>query len=379
MNDGLSTFKFAIYLLIGLTVFTVAVAVLSKFRYKDYQEKEFEAPAPTPAPTSAESGKSDSSLPRPSDNVAAKKSKSFKIPEFSYLLPENPILEEVEGKPVRYVEDNRPVLVARVDPNDPQVKTLKSQIKELVGRIFHYQTSPKTAAKWLRQSANVYLSALNHAEGLMKRDQGRVKVRYQAGMDMRLIVGKSVYLANLKILIDMTSDGVPGMPPCAAQMPNISDLTSLPPLPTFDPLMREGQNALESEYDIGRMMADPFEVIENIRDHIEKTTTCVMQVNPQVYLPTRIVEVTDAVNNPAPTPDQNPPSGVQGPLPELSMPDGPKPMLTPTFVQTPLPIPTPIPTSTPTPAEKKLSLPPGALAAPSGKIPTATPSPTPQN
>ncbi len=351
MNEELSTFRFAVYLLIGLTVFTVIVAVLSRFRYNDYEPKNFEAEAPTPAPASVESLEVD-------DNVA--ETKFLDIPGIEHMLAGLPKVGEIEGNPIKFGEENRPILVPFVDEADPGIKSWKSQLHDLVDRVFHLQTSPKNSAKWLARSAHSYLTTLKKAESLMMRYQDRVKVRYMAGMDRALVKSKSNYLANLKLFLDLYKDGAPGMPACVENMPSIGNMTDLPPLPPFDPLMRGGHDAQMVEYFVGRMMADPFDTIARIRQHISLVLACSINVNPFVELPTKVVEV--APRNKAVRHEQmvkKLPPGVYGPLPSGEMPG----------VQALTPPPTPMTASQP------LWQSPGVLSATVSNTPAPTPTP----
>jgi hypothetical protein len=351
MNEGLSTFRFALYLLIGLTVFTVVVAVLSRFRYNDYEPKNFEAEAPTPAPAPApESAES----PEVDDDVA--ETKFFDIPEIGHMLPAMPKVGEVEGIPIKYGEENRPILVPLVDETHPGIKSWRSRMHDLVNRVFHMRTSPKNAADWLAKSAHTYLTTLKKAESLMMRYQGRVKVQYMAGMDEALVKSKSNYLANLKIFFDLYKDGVPGLPACVANMPSIGDMTNLPPLPPFDRLMRGGQDAQMVEYFVGRMMADPFDTIARTREHISQVLACSKNVNPFVEIPTRVVEVTPrkkAVRHEQMV--KKLPPGVYGPLSSEEMPG--------------------VQAVTPTPTPMDLWQSPGALSATVSSTPAPTPTP----
>ncbi len=284
-KDELSTYRFAIYLLIGLTIFTVSVALLSRCRYKKYTPAEFAADD-----AAIEDARRAELAERNGQEAGREGGSRLQLPDIGRITPDFQEAGGV-GEKVHYDEDGRAILPGRPNEGQEKMQNWQSKFKILIGRVFHVQTTPTKAADWLNKAALQYLKHLVEADRLMRRSGPQVFVRYKMRLDQNLVEAQSNYLKQLQIFRDLSSDGMPGMPECASSMPRIDEMTRLPALPTFDAKLRGGEDEAMVEYIVGRQVADPIRTIEVLRDQINGALDCARQATDVANVPTGVREV----------------------------------------------------------------------------------------
>lgn len=285
----LTTFDFALLLLAGLAVFTAIVSVVSYFRSPP-PSVVVVAASGTPAPPDRagviegrgeamridrEALESATPVPRPEpllpfDVKPASTEDLFPdVPQTLFPSEQRIYFDKQTGRPILNARNNEQLF--------PQAKGWLQKLQNAMWtRRIRYHTEPDKISNMLQSSGGRMLAKLNNVERRLRREpNGNIRIAYNSKLDESILVTTANYLAHLKIWGHMVEDKVPGMPDCAAEMPSIEAMTTIPKLPTFDPKLRGGEDETKSDYVLDPSVAgDPYETIGRMRDHVAAVIRC---------------------------------------------------------------------------------------------------------
>ncbi|MCC6160298.1 MAG: hypothetical protein IT350_19760 [Deltaproteobacteria bacterium] len=285
----LTTFDFALLLLAGLAVFTAIVSVVSYFRSPPPSVVVVAASGPPTRPDHAgmiegrgeamridrEAMESATPIPRPEpllpfDVKPASTEDLFPdVPKTLFPSEQRVYYDKQTGRPILNAKNNEQLF--------PQAKGWLQKLQNAMWtRRIRYHTEPDKISNMLQSSGSRMLAKLNNVERRLHREpDGRIRIDYNSQLDESVLVTMANYLAHLKIWGHMVEDKVPGMPDCAAGMPTIEAMTTIPKLPTFDPKLRGGEDETKPDYVLDPFVAgDPYATIVKMRDHVAAVVRC---------------------------------------------------------------------------------------------------------